>query len=684
MKTNHFIKMSLLVVAIVGLTFSPVILHAQALFSVKQNGFSQEKVAQLTAQVEKSDVSTLSLTKNNESKDVYLMTLSSVENSEIIILNEQTGANVVLTPVNQSIIEFQLTPFFIEEMKQSVLGDAENYLVMETTSDYSVKSTVSVSASNGEVMIPRYFYGAKENVKEALPKERQIIGVFKAKPQLISAFPDDPEVQRHIAQLEEAMSYYVYMFRLPDGTLCTYDEHFNSENGQYQNSMEDGPLQFALTGQMTSAERNAIEYALGLWSKKLSGKVPIDIRVDWVNMGDPMILGASYVMQDFLNTQTNTWYPSALWNQLVGYDATTNNDIRIKINSTFSWYLGTDGDPSYNQVDCVTVMLHEVNHGLGFADNVFMFPGYEQYHGFFFFSYGDGSVGLHSGGGNPNAFSRQLFQDTSGSCISELTVAQRIEAVTSNNLYAGRPDGKLLEANGGNRVKMYAPNPYQEGSSVSHWDNSVSFTTFMKYGIGFGKAIHTINKWELGMLWDIGWTANDSDDDCVGVTNLKVDFNLNCDAQITWNAPTDEQGSGDNYKYNVYRDGAKIASNIPTTSYTDTELDHSQIYTWNVKVVCDDGDESADVSVIEGCPTAIAENETSTFSVYPNPTTGQLTITNYELEITTVNYTVYNVMGQMVMQGKLSDETTTIDVESLPAGMYFLRIGEKTTKFVKH
>jgi hypothetical protein len=79
------------------------------------------------------------------------------------------------------------------------------------------------------VYVPRYFYGEKENVKEALPKERQITSISKSKPQLISAFPDDPEVQQRIALLEEARSYYVYVFKLPDGTKCTSSEIFNPD-----------------------------------------------------------------------------------------------------------------------------------------------------------------------------------------------------------------------------------------------------------------------------------------------------------------------------------------------------------------------------------------------------------------------------------------------------------------------
>ncbi|MDR2972625.1 MAG: DUF2436 domain-containing protein [Bacteroidales bacterium] len=526
MKKNYFFKMSLLVVAMVGLTLSPVFLHAQQLFSVKQNGFSQEKVAQLTTQIKQSKIAALSLTKNNESKDVYRVT-SSVLNPKFIILNEQTGNHVVITPVNESLTELQLAPFFIEELRQGVLGDADYYVVMEATPDYSVKSVVSVSASNGSVFTPRYFYGAKENVKEALPENRQIIGVFKAKPQLISAFPDDLELQRRIAKWEEEMSYYVYMFKLPDGTLCTYDEHYNPDNSS--SSTVRGPLQFTLTGKMTPIERTATEYALGLWGKQLEGKVPIDIKVDLVDMGDPYVLGGSYPTQAFQSTQNNLWYPSTLWNQLVGYDATLlMNDIRIEMNSIFDWYLGTDGNPG-NKEDYVTTMLHEVNHGLGFSANIHYDTEDPSYNGVFY--YIDFIEEIIKDTDYPNAFAYQLFQGTSGPCIADLTPAQRAALVVSGNLYAGRPGSKLLAANGGARVKMYAPNPWQPGSSVSHWDWDVTFTTFMKYQSD-GAACHGISKWELGMLEDMGWTlAGGSSNDC-----MKITFSDDCSkATLNWN-----------------------------------------------------------------------------------------------------------------------------------------------------
>ena len=66
--------------------------------------------------------------------------------------------------------------------------------------------------------------------------------------------------------------------------------------------------------------------------------------------------------------------------------------------------------------------------------------------------------------------------------------------------------------------------------------------------------------------------------------------------------------------------------------------------------------------------------------VYPNPVNYELKITNYEngaIEI-------YNIMGQHVMSSaSLPFPETTIDVSHLPSGIYFLKIGEKTAKFVK-
>ena len=72
--------------------------------------------------------------------------------------------------------------------------------------------------------------------------------------------------------------------------------------------------------------------------------------------------------------------------------------------------------------------------------------------------------------------------------------------------------------------------------------------------------------------------------------------------------------------------------------------------------------------------------------IFPNPTDGLLNLiqdqgTNYELQ--DGDYSIFNVMGQLMMEGSMQNEITTINVESLPAGMYYLKILGQTKKFVK-
>jgi len=496
-------KKILFFIAIFAFMLSPLALRAQHLFTVIQNDLSLENVAHVKSQIAQSEVSTLSLTKSNENKNVYSISLSSLENRKIVILNEQTGNHVTIIPEEEYRNVFQLAPFFIEELKQGALGNANRYLVLETTADFSVLNVNAVNLSNEAVYIPRFFYGKKENVKEALPKERQIIQINKQKPRLILA-NDTPELLSYAAQYEEENSYYVYIYLLPDGSFYPYDEHFNPNENGIKGSIVGEQLQFSPTYIGMSAQAiTATELAFSIWSEKLSGTIPVDISIESKNLVDPDVIGLSYHMQSFENKASspdvptsplNTWYHSPLWNQLVGYDATSNRDIKLEMNSIFNFFYGSSGNPSSSQTDWITVMLHEICHGLGFSPNVtqdgrYAANGYYQT--------------------NPGIFDRQLFQGTSGLCMTDLSQSERAALIISNNLYSGAPGSFLLTAHGGYRVKMHAPTTYKSGSSVSHWNNSPGFVTFMTWSLSKGTKIRNISTREIGILKDLGWTEPD-------------------------------------------------------------------------------------------------------------------------------------------------------------------------------
>ena len=79
-----------------------------------------------------------------------------------------------------------------------------------------------------------------------------------------------------------------------------------------------------------------------------------------------------------------------------------------------------------------------------------------------------------------------------------------------------------------------------------------------------------------------------------------------------------------------------------------------------------------------------ADNEPS-LRIYPNPTNGELHIGYAMCDNAICDIEIYDLMGRRVNNCQLSTVNCQlkIDVSHLPPGMYFLKIGEKTAKFVK-
>jgi hypothetical protein len=79
------------------------------------------------------------------------------------------------------------------------------------------------------------------------------------------------------------------------------------------------------------------------------------------------------------------------------------------------------------------------------------------------------------------------------------------------------------------------------------------------------------------------------------------------------------------------------------------------------------------------------DNEPS-LQVYPNPTNGQLFINDIETQgIASSDIQIYDIMGRHILigQSKIGQSKITLNVSHLPVGVYFLRIGNKTARFVK-
>ncbi|MFN5983157.1 MAG: T9SS type A sorting domain-containing protein [Fluviicola sp.] len=78
----------------------------------------------------------------------------------------------------------------------------------------------------------------------------------------------------------------------------------------------------------------------------------------------------------------------------------------------------------------------------------------------------------------------------------------------------------------------------------------------------------------------------------------------------------------------------------------------------------------------------LSELSQSNFSIYPQPFTNAFTISSRSELTSPLSYQLVDVFGRIHLQGKLENQTQTIDAKDLPAGMYFLKIDNGDGKSV--
>jgi len=253
--------------------------------------------------------------------------------------------------------------------------------------------------------------------------------------------------------------------------------------------------------------QTAFDYAATIWESLITSPVDIVVDATWEPLGFGVLgsAGAENYYRDFPNAPlAGTWYPTALANKLAGIDLDTYYgtpavEIQARFNSTFSdWYLGTDGNPG-SQVDFVSVVLHELGHGLGFSGSMRI--------GSPFCSPGNGCWGR--GSGYPFMYDRFAVNGSGQYLISGFVnnSPELAAQLTSGNIYFNGPNA--MKANGNANVKLYAPGTFSAGSSYSHLDEVFNGTphALMTYSIGSGESIHNPGSVTLCMFKDMGWTV---------------------------------------------------------------------------------------------------------------------------------------------------------------------------------
>lgn len=247
------------------------------------------------------------------------------------------------------------------------------------------------------------------------------------------------------------------------------------------------------------AAKTAYEKAMSIWSKYLYSSQPIRIKATWTSLstGILAITGSTRIYKNFTNAPfQNVWYPASLAEAISGKDLNDGDfEIEMKINSNMNWYFGVDSKSQAGKFDLITVVLHEIAHGLGFSSSMKLVNSNTQgQYGqsgsnyiYDMFLQNAGKIKLTNSGvfGNPSTDLK--------------------DALTGNALYFGLRNSKYANV----LPKLYAPTAFNEGSSISHFDESYypqgNPNSLMSPNVRSAEVNQAPGDLLLRCLQDLGW-----------------------------------------------------------------------------------------------------------------------------------------------------------------------------------
>jgi hypothetical protein len=249
----------------------------------------------------------------------------------------------------------------------------------------------------------------------------------------------------------------------------------------------------------SSQAKIAMEYAASILETMLPDDAKITILASWEKISTASILGQSSITGyaagwgiDALNPLA--YYPVALAEKIAGesINDSLQGDMELTINNSINWYLGTDGNTPVQKYDLVTVVLHEICHGLGFYDSMDT----------------DGTLGWYGFNTIPMVYDTFIENFTEKRLTDTLKFLNNSTNLRSQ-LIGGQLyfNGPLLEKYSGTRAKLYAPPLWDAGSSISHLDEDATLqaNSLMTPFIDKGEAIHNPGKYTFSILGDLGW-----------------------------------------------------------------------------------------------------------------------------------------------------------------------------------
>jgi hypothetical protein len=188
---------------------------------------------------------------------------------------------------------------------------------------------------------------------------------------------------------------------------------------------------------------------------------------------------------------------------LTGAGNPAGADGTVNVNFTHNWDL--DDSIAADAFDFKSTMIHELLHATGFSSDITQ-AGTDT------FSTAPGTPGMFT------LFDKFLTDAAGTPIIDQATFALNGALWTALSVGGGAEGNpmaggvyfsgpKAMAANGGMPVRIFSPNPWQDGSSGSHLDDLFyEANLMMKAATLAGPGARTLTDFEKGMLQDLGYS----------------------------------------------------------------------------------------------------------------------------------------------------------------------------------
>ncbi len=250
--------------------------------------------------------------------------------------------------------------------------------------------------------------------------------------------------------------------------------------------------------------KRAIDYACAIWETHLHSTAPIRVGISWEKEESDQVL-AREETNHYVVRHGSEFFPSHVDSAAVADRIQEKDnrpgclDFNINVNSTFAsrYYMGTDGNCARDQYDLVTVILHEIAHGLGFLSKASSF------------SRGGAMIGALGLSDVDWTLFDYYLQDGAGRTLIDPSNYENPshsmqQVMTSDSVYFGGPIAR--QCNSGVAPKIYAPSNF---SGVSHLDETTyppgTLNAMMTPDVGLSEVNHNPGPILCGILKDIGW-----------------------------------------------------------------------------------------------------------------------------------------------------------------------------------